>query len=761
MFVDPYQLRHALRDGISITAAGAVQLSAGTTSSARSDFTFSNSPSVTFGLNGVGVITASVNPAAGGLTNIKVSAGTLSQLRSDITFNNSPSVTFGLAAGVVTASVATNYQSQGAYLTTAALSQDSSKYAGTGFTTATTAGTNIVGTLSNNGLSMGVPAYLTAASAGITAINVSAGTTSSNVSAVTFSNGNGVSFGFDGSNITAAIVSQSSIFLSGNTSLTSSGTLNGTSLILRADGLVSLAVSSNSVVISGPASTIFQYLSNTSNITSNAINTNQSSGFAGIGFTTASTTGSDIVGTLATNGLSMGVPAYLTNATAAFPRLDQVLDASSTRFFQQASANVGFRFNNVSTNATWDGAFMIEAGAGVTGDVLHVHHTNNDMNLRHLVHVEGDGRSETGVHVVVTKNSGNVLPIWVEGGTVGMSIDLTSAGQPFVLNSNNTGMVSFLNADAVDGREGSALAGTGFTTATTAGANVVGTLGTGGLSMGIPAYLTTAVTATSPPQATLSHWQNFPYLTNIQAFSFNSNTSYVFPISVANHLSAGYMRFLGNWGMTSTFFGTTGVNNVTGTTTAFNETIQYDAVFYSLGNNANSHSLQYVTSTSGGLTWSVSVSQQSTSNASQQTIGQTLSFNVGGVYTSVNTVYSQSSNTGNVFTSQWTDFTGQKFLDVPFNGSLSPGNYWVGLGVLTGTSGSKSLRWSGSFFGVQQVTTVWANVGQTANAWDMGMMIGLGSYTNAATGTTSSINMEALSSSTGIVIPIMKIVRQS
>jgi hypothetical protein len=39
----------------------------------------------------------------------------------------------------------------------------------------------------------------------LTNVNISAGTTSNNVSAVTFSNANGVSFGFDGSNITASV----------------------------------------------------------------------------------------------------------------------------------------------------------------------------------------------------------------------------------------------------------------------------------------------------------------------------------------------------------------------------------------------------------------------------------------------------------------------------------------------------------------------------------------------------------------------------
>lgn len=229
MFLDPYDLRRALRDGTSIVAGGVVQLSAGTTSSARSDFTFSNSPTVTFGLNGVGVITASVAPAGGGLTNIKVSAGTLSALRSDLTFNNSNGVSFGLdGAGVITATVATNY-------------------AGTGFTTATTAGTDLVGTQGTNGLSLGVPKWLTAGGGGLSAIGLSGGTVATNVTGILFTNGDGVTW----------------------------------------------------------------------NLNSNTIGASVATNYAGTGFTTATTAGTNIVGTLSNNGLSMGIPAFLTTAAGS------------------------------------------------------------------------------------------------------------------------------------------------------------------------------------------------------------------------------------------------------------------------------------------------------------------------------------------------------------------------------------------------------------------------------------------------------------
>jgi hypothetical protein len=110
-------------------------------------------------------------------------------------FSNTQGVSFGTSDGKITASVETNYQSAGNYLTTAALSNHSHGNptlaltnltgttasasngftlslsaadpagggAGTGFTSTTTAGTQVKGTLGTDGLSLAVPAFLTTA----------------------------------------------------------------------------------------------------------------------------------------------------------------------------------------------------------------------------------------------------------------------------------------------------------------------------------------------------------------------------------------------------------------------------------------------------------------------------------------------------------------------------------------------------------------------------------------------------------------------
>lgn len=90
----------------------------------------------------------------------------------------------------------------------AGLSFDAAGYAGTGITTATTAGIVLVGTNNTAGLSLGIPAFLTTAmqsnATTISNIRISAGTTSNLLSALTFADSNGIAFGINASTITAS-----------------------------------------------------------------------------------------------------------------------------------------------------------------------------------------------------------------------------------------------------------------------------------------------------------------------------------------------------------------------------------------------------------------------------------------------------------------------------------------------------------------------------------------------------------------------------
>src|SRR5258708_16124126 len=219
---------------------------------------FGNAGGVTFGYDGTNV--TAVAPA-GAPSPVNFSAGTTSQNLASVVFSNSGGISFGLNGSTITGTVATNYQSAGAYLTTAALSGDTTKYvqnwkltANTSGTTSSAQGTDLwlAGgngvTLSGNSntISFSVAtnyqsqaAYLTTAmqsnAATISNVNLSAGTTSNNLSAFVLSSSNNFSFGLSGSTVTASytvpVVSGHGLGVSntgntlGNTGTQSTGTV--------------------------------------------------------------------------------------------------------------------------------------------------------------------------------------------------------------------------------------------------------------------------------------------------------------------------------------------------------------------------------------------------------------------------------------------------------------------------------------------------------------------------------------------------------
>src|SRR5260221_6087226 len=188
---------------------------------------FGNAGGVSFGYDGTNVTA----PApAGAPSPINFSAGTTSSNIGSVVFSNSGGISFGLNGSTITGTVATNYQSQGAYLTTADLSANSSKYVqnwklsgNTSGTTSSAQGTDlwlaggngVTLSGSSNTISFSVAtnyqsqaAYLTTAmqsnAATISNVNLSAGTTSNNLSAFVLSNSNNFSFGLSGSTVTAS-----------------------------------------------------------------------------------------------------------------------------------------------------------------------------------------------------------------------------------------------------------------------------------------------------------------------------------------------------------------------------------------------------------------------------------------------------------------------------------------------------------------------------------------------------------------------------
>ena len=208
-----------------------INISAGTTNQDLSNISFANGSGVSFGING-STITASV--AAGAQTGISgvivsdatftsgtVSFGNLNGIsfgsngankitasytvppaQTAFVLSNSNGISFGTNGSTVTATVKTDYQSSGAYLTTAAqVSQVVNSINGdTGtfsFNTGSSLSSSRVGNAITFGLASNISTYLQTTGNYLTSgsVNFSAGTTSSSISQLKFGDSNGISFG--------------------------------------------------------------------------------------------------------------------------------------------------------------------------------------------------------------------------------------------------------------------------------------------------------------------------------------------------------------------------------------------------------------------------------------------------------------------------------------------------------------------------------------------------------------------------------------
>lgn len=201
-------------NGIALSLSGLAALtsqsnqaaSAANGSFAFQTISFSNLNGISFGTSAGSAITASHN-ALTSQSNQALSAANGSFTFQTAQFSNANGVSFVTSAGsAIAASVNTAYVGLNTAQTnvtwtvnSSGISLNAAGYAGTG---TTFNGANISGSITQN--SAGLNLSLSVAAPGAANINVSAGTTSNDVTQIVFSNSNGVSFGLNGSTVTAS-----------------------------------------------------------------------------------------------------------------------------------------------------------------------------------------------------------------------------------------------------------------------------------------------------------------------------------------------------------------------------------------------------------------------------------------------------------------------------------------------------------------------------------------------------------------------------
>jgi len=500
-------------------------------------------------------LTTAMLSNAATISNIKVSAGTLSALRSDLSFNNSNGVSFGLETnGIITATVKTDYQTSGAYLTTAMASNRGSDFVQA---TAAFAGTNASGTIASNGISVSVnaqsavpqnvslyalgnttqnsstqlsvnalsfnaigsitmgysngsiqvsaPNALTTAmqsnAATISNINVSAGTTSNNLSALTFSNLNGVTFGLNGSVVTASVAAAGGAQTGISGIIVSDTTYTSGTVSYRDGNGISFASTTGQGISITHG---LQFTSNTSNITSNAVHSTAARIQGVIGSNTTYTSGSiglrDLNGITwqSTTGQSFQITHDLQYTSNTSNITSNALNTSASRVINiiAATNNTGGGTASLSSNISFSNAngitFYTSAGNAIVA-------------------------SYNSTQFLTTARASN--------DAIGLNTALTANGVSWTVNSSGLSLniPAFLTTAALSNHSHN------FATTTTNGANiVVGTTNSAGATIGVPNFLTTAMASNA---ATISN-------VNISAGTTSSNLS-AFVFSNSNGVSFG------------------------------------------------------------------------------------------------------------------------------------------------------------------------------------------------------------------------------
>jgi hypothetical protein len=710
----------------------------------------------TSGLTQGNNITITTNGSTIGISAQAVAIGASTQTATSgtVNFANSNGITFGMSgSNQITASFSQSVQTQA-----------SGNIAGAGFTSTTTTGTAIVGTQNSLGLSLGVPAYLTAAvgGGGIAAIGASTQTATSGT--VIFSNANGITFGLNNGTLTASAAAAPTAYVS---------SINGSSGAISLNVGSSLSASTNgSSITFGLANNITTALqsANANYLTSQSVQTQASGNIARTGFSSTTTTGTAIVGTLNTDGLNLGIPAYVTNAVGgggvAIGASTQTATSGTVNFVNSNGISFGMSGSNQITASYTTIVDYVQSFNGGTGNVsLTVGNglslSNNPGFPEYTINLATNITTSLQNFSLGVSNLGNTAG---NTGVTGTRVVLVGANNISLSQSTNTNGAT-ITIDQAGGVIYANLSGNvaGNTTASGNTLNFSGinvTLsGTNNSQIAISAPATSSLVGSNGISISsngstisvfnqfISSYENTPFQA-VTTMSLNmASVSQAAIFNVPEPLSISYLRIPISVSMNSTTIATSAAS-ATGGAAIYST---FNAVVYSIGTGGNSLSLQSVASGSGGFTFSNSISIAT--NGTQYSVSQGYSAQALGGGTTLTTQTSASTTNYAFSTNSFSLFSAARFLDIPFTASLNGGPYWIVFGGSTSsaaTTGVAALsavtncnaRYT-NHYGVSQTNLAFGVMG--SSNLTSGGYFGAGSFSTVGGGTTNSINLSQIS----------------
>lgn len=639
-------------------------ISAGSTIANIGDLVMSNSNNISFGINGQTL--------------------TASYAQSSLVYSNLNGVTFGVAGSTLTASVRTDYQSAGAYLTTAMLSNASSAFAG--INGAMTGGSI---TLNTSGFSINLPAYLTTAQPvgaylttamvsnnGSNFVGLNSALTGNGVSATI--NSSGISLNIPSFLTTAMLSNAASNFVGLNSAITNGLlTANSSGISLNLSNHLTTAMLSNAgsnfvglntaLTANGVSATI-----NSSGVSLNfpaflttAMQSASSSNFAGTG--SAITNGTMTYGT---GGLSLNLSNHLTTAMASNAG-SNFLSVSQSSLFQQTSLMsnyqpagaylttqtnqnlVMYAASNTTLNSatTINASSLIVQGAGV----ISVGYSNGSI----VISASAQTAAAAPVNISAGTASANLASIafgdannvsfGLNGSTITASIPAYQSIGAYLTTAMQSDAATISNIVISAGASTNTLSNFSFGDA-------------GGVSFGINGSVITASAPAGGGGTYIEHWEPFDLGNNTAYSSFGQNSLYMQGLIPQASVAMSIAEFQAS------------VNFASSTNTqAVSQTIMYG--LYSFATGASSDSLSQIQSSAHIMYASFSSNVSAGFTVSQGAASYT--------NTSAGTV-----NMANL--------TGQKYLYLPFVTTLSPGiEYFWAMKVSTASAiGTSPMRMS-------------------------------------------------------------------
>lgn len=691
---------------VMLTSQAILSISAGAARITSGEVVFSNSNGLAFGANGQTITGSYTVPSIAGLiSNVNLSAGTTSNNLSAFVFSNSNNVSFGLNGSTVTATIsvpAQTAQSVGVYAVSNTTGASSSSTVDARSISFQGAGIASVG-MTNGSVVISVP------SGGAASVNLSAGTTSNNLTAFVFSNSNNVSFGLNGSTVTATIsvpaqtVQTVGLYGVGNTTQNSSTTLDARTISFDGLGAASVGFSNGSVQISVPAvvaqtvQTVGLYgLGNTTQNSSTTLDARTLS-FNGIGGITVGYSNGSIQlsgpQTVAQTAQTVGLYG-LGNTTQ---NSSTTLDARTLSFNGLGIVTVGYSNGSIQVSATQSAQSIGFYAVSNT-----TQNSSTTLDARTLS-FQGAGIASVGYSngsIVVSVPSGAPSPVNFSAGT-------TSGNLGSVVFSNSNGVSFGLNgstitASAAGGGGAQSLYALGNTTqnsSTTLSSLSFNALGamTWGYSNGsiqVSAPATSSLIATGlvsistngstisigAAERTWSVWEPYPeyYLTGSVTASHSGASAWFDKVELPNVLAVSYINVIKSM---------SGAGPTASTGTWKQSYAHSISIFSRQDYGANSTNMSYVTSCSigisGGATFNSVTAQSFALSWVTNSTGGTTSFST------------TSSNSG------WVSFmTGLKMWRIPLVTTLTAGEYFVGQqqGSTSSTTNVNSALFSFSNF---------------------------------------------------------------